>query len=89
MLRCSGASDKAQRLARYDTAAARVPGALNTPAPQTPLPQTASAAPRIAAPAHVRRVHKGFLSCIFGSTLRSAPQRTVAQFGIESVADGG
>jgi len=89
MLRCSGTSDKAQRLACYDTAVVRLPGALNAPAPQAPAPQTASAAPTVAAPAPVRRVRKGFLSGIFGGTATRAPQTTVAQFGIESIADGG
>jgi len=81
MLRCSGTSDKAQRLACYDTAVVRLPGALNAPAPQAPAPQTASAAPTVAAPAPVRRVRKGFLSGIFGGTATRAPQTTVAQFG--------
>jgi hypothetical protein len=84
MLRCSGTSDKAQRLACYDSAVVRVPGALNPPAPQ------ASAAPApVATPAPARRVRKGFLSGIFGSTPTRAPQTTPAQFGIESIADGG
>lgn len=89
MLRCSGASDKAQRLACYNSAVARVPGALNTPAPQAPAPQAAGAAPTVAAAPSVRRVRKGFLSGIFGSTPSRAPQTSVAQFGIESIADGG
>ena len=88
MLRCSGTSDKAQRLACYDSAVVRVPGALTAPAPAA-APQAASAAPMVAAPAPVRRVRKGFLSGIFGSTPSRAPQTTVAQFGIESIADGG
>lgn len=90
MLRCSGTTDKAQRLACYDAAVVRVPGALNPPQPVS-MPQ-ASAAPApaaAAAPAPVRRVRKGFLSGIFGSTPSRAPQTTVAQFGIETIADGG
>ncbi len=89
MLRCSGTSDKAQRLACYDSAVVRVPGALNPPAPQAPAPQAASAAPAAAAAPPVRRVRKGFLSGIFGSTPTRAPQTTAAQFGMESIADGG
>jgi len=89
MLRCSGTSDKAQRLACYDSAVVRVPGALNPPAPQAPAPQAAIAAPTVAATPPVRRVRKGFLSGIFGSTPTRAPQTTPAQFGIESIADGG
>ena len=89
MLRCSGTSDKAQRLAGYDSAVVRVPGALNPPAPQAPAPQAAIAAPTVAATPPVRRVRKGFLSGIFGSTPTRAPQTTPAQFGIESIADGG
>lgn len=89
MLRCSGTSNKAQRLACYDSGVVRVSGALNALVPQPPAPQAASAAPTVAAPAPVRRVRKGFLSGIFGSTPSRAPQTTVAQFGIESIADGG
>ena len=89
MLRCSGTSDKAQRLACYDSAVVRVPGVLNAPAPQAPGPQAASAAPTVSAAPPVRRVRKGFLSGIFGSTPTRAPQTTPAQFGIESIADGG
>jgi hypothetical protein len=85
MLRCSGTSDKVQRLACYDSAVVRVPGALNAPVPQA----SAAPPPVAAAPAPVRRVRKGFLSGIFGSTPTRAPQTTVAQFGIESIADGG
>src|SRR5450631_1536763 len=84
MLRCSGTSDKAQRLACYDSAVVRVPGALNAPAPQA-----GAAPPPVAAPAPVRRARKGFLSNIFGSTPSRAPQTMPAQFGIESIADGG
>jgi len=89
ILRCSGTSDKAQRLACYDSAVVRVPGALNPPAPQAPAPQAANVAPTVAAAPPMRRVRKGFLSGIFGSTPSRAPQTTVAQFGIESIADGG
>ena len=84
MLRCSGTGDKAQRLACYDSAVVRVPGALNAPAPQA-----SAAPPPVATPAPVRRARKGFLSNIFGSTPSRAPQTTPAQFGIESIADGG
>ena len=89
MLRCSGTGDKAQRLACYDSAVVRVPGALNASTPQVPAPQAASAAPMVVPPAPVRRARRGFLSNIFGSTPTRAPQTTPAQFGIESIADGG
>ncbi|MBA2589930.1 MAG: hypothetical protein H0U98_15050 [Alphaproteobacteria bacterium] len=90
MLRCSGTSDKAQRLACYDSAVVRVPGALNAPAPQVSTAPQAGAVPGpVAAPAPVRRVRRGFLSGIFGGTPSRAPQTTPAQFGIESIADGG
>jgi hypothetical protein len=85
VLRCSGTSDKAQRLACYDSAAVRVPGALRAPSP----PPVAAAA--AAAPAPVRRRHSsGFLDNIFGpGGPNRAPQTTVAQFGSESIANGG
>jgi hypothetical protein len=90
MLRCSGTGDKAQRLACYDSAVVRVPGALNALVPRAAAPQPAGAAPTlVATPAPERRVRKGFLSGIFGSTPTRAPQTTPAQFGIESIADGG
>ena len=44
MLRCSGIADRAQRLACYDSASARAPGALNDAAP-SPAPVMASAVP--------------------------------------------
>ena len=88
LLRCSGTAYKAQRLACYDAAEVHVPGALNPPAQQaSAAPAPALVAP--AAPAPMRRVRKGFLSGIFGSTSSRAPQTTVAQFGIETIADGG
>ncbi len=90
MLRCSGMSDKAQRLACYDSAAVRVPSALQAPA----SPVTA-AAPIVAAPAApgsaamARRRKEGFLGHLFGSRPTRAPQTTVAEFGSESIANGG
>jgi hypothetical protein len=94
MLRCSGTSDKAQRLACYDSAVVRVPGALNA-APPAPIPQ-ASAAPAAvasaaapAAPSAPRASRRGFFGSLFGTTPGRAPQTTPAQFGIETIADGG
>ena len=105
MLRCSGMGDKAQRLACYDSAVVRVPGALRgpsappvaiAPAPmQAPAPApvvTASAPPSPGVPAPVRHVRhsNGFLDKIFGSDgPNRTPQRTVAEFGSESIANGG
>ncbi|HEX4636153.1 MAG TPA: hypothetical protein VH189_08225 [Rhizomicrobium sp.] len=105
MLRCSGMGDKGQRLACYDSAAVRVPGALRAPAPNaaapsvTPIPPpipssvaTASAAASPDVPAPVRHIRRsnGFLDKLFGPDgPKRAPQRTVAEFGSESIANGG
>jgi hypothetical protein len=91
VLRCSGTSDKAQRLACYDSAAVRVPGALRAPSPP---PVAATAAPATttasAAPVMRRRPSSGFLDSIFGpGGPNRAPQTTAAQFGSESIANGG
>jgi hypothetical protein len=89
VLRCSGTSDKAQRLACYDSAAVRVPGALRTPPPvaATAAPATTNAS---AAPVMRRRPSSGFLDSIFGpGGPNRAPQTTVTQFGSESIANGG
>jgi hypothetical protein len=89
VLRCSGTSDKAQRLACYDSAAVRVPGALRAPSPPpvaaAPVTATASAAPVMR-----RRPSGGFLDSLLGSNgPNRAPQTTAAQFGSESIANGG
>jgi hypothetical protein len=92
MLRCSAISDRTQRLVCYDTAVARVPGALNNVAPPpaaTPPPFVASAVPP-PAPAVPRRRHTSFMDRLFGPEgPNRAPQTTVAQFGSESIANGG
>jgi len=98
VLRCSGVSDKGQRLACYDSAAVRVPGALRVPAAvsapaSVPSVATAAAAPVIAAssaaPARRHR-NEGFLSRLFGPDgPNRAPQTSVAEFGSESIANGG
>jgi hypothetical protein len=93
VLRCSGMSDKAQRLVCYDSAAVRVPGALRAPSPPTvappPVTATATAAPPAAA-VYRRRGSGGFLDNIFGpGGPNRAPQTTAAQFGSESIANGG
>jgi hypothetical protein len=90
MLRCSGMGDKAQRLVCYDSAVVRVPGALNAPpaSVNNAPPQVASAAP--APPAVHRRRNTGFIASLFGP---GGPNRdvqtTAAQFGSESIANGG
>jgi hypothetical protein len=89
MLRCSGIADRAQRLACYDSASARAPGALN--AAPSPAPVMASAVPP-PAPAVVPRKKRsnGFMDRLFGGGgPKRAPQITVAQFGSESIANGG
>jgi hypothetical protein len=93
VLRCSGMSDKAQRLVCYDSAMVRVPGVLHAPSPapsvvSAPVTTTASAAPPAAV---VRRQRSsGFIASLFGpGGPNRAPQTTVAQFGSESIANGG
>lgn len=88
MLRCSGIGDRAQRLTCYDTTVARVPGALNN---ASPPPAVASAVPPPAASVAPRRRHSSsFIDKLFGPDgPKRAPQTTVAEFGIESVATGG
>src|SRR5260221_13205069 len=78
VLRCSGTSDKAQRLACYDSAAVRVPGALRAPSPP-PVAVATAAAP---APVVRRRRSSGFLDSIFGpGGPNRAPQTSAGQFG--------
>jgi hypothetical protein len=91
VLRCSGMSDKAQRLACYDSAAVRVPGALHAPAPPPAAAAAPIAAPAVASAMPVRRHRNdGFLDRLFGPGGPSrAPQTTVAEFGSESIANGG
>jgi hypothetical protein len=96
VLRCSGVSDKAQRLACYDSALVRVPGALRAPAAPSPVAIAPASAPATAAasdvPPPVRHVRRGngFLDRLFGSDgPKRSPQRTAAEFGSESIANGG
>jgi hypothetical protein len=91
MLRCSGIADRAQRLACYDSASARVPGALNSAVPG-PAPVMASAVPPPAPALAPRRKRSSssFMDKLFGGGgPKRAPQTTVAQFGSESIANGG
>lgn len=92
MLRCSGMGDRGQRLTCYDTAAVRIPGALNNAAPPAMAnPATASAVPPPAAPVVPRRQRsRSFLDKMFGSDgPKRAVQTTVGEFGSESIANGG
>ena len=79
VLRCSGLGDKAQRLACYDSAVTGVPAALTA----VPAPVTA------AAPPPRRQRKQGFMDRVFGSRPTRAPQTTAAEFGSESIANGG
>jgi hypothetical protein len=79
----------------------RVPGALRPsvapPVAIAPMPApiyapvvTASAAPDVPAPVRHVKHSNGFLDKIFGGGgPNRAPQRTVAEFGSESIANGG
>jgi hypothetical protein len=94
MLRCSGISERAQRLACYDSAVMRVPGALNTMSSSAPAAAplvTASVVPPPAPAVTPRRKRgNGFMDRLFGAGgPKRAPQTSVAQFGSESIANGG
>jgi len=104
VLRCSGMNDKGQRLACYDSAAVRASGALRAPtaAPvpmMAPAPMTAPAIAPVTAvstasdvppPVRHRRQGNGFFEKLFGpGGPKRAPQKTVAEFGSESIANGG
>jgi hypothetical protein len=89
MLRCSGIADRAQRLVCYDSASARAPGALNSTPSTAPVMANAVPPP---APALAPRKKRGsgFMDRLFGSGgPKRAPQTTAAQFGSESIANGG
>jgi len=88
VLRCSGMSDTAQRLACYDSAAVRVSGALG--APVAPVISVAPAAAPVAiAPSPRKPKSGGFFSRILGLDNRRPPQTSVEQFGSESIVNGG
>jgi len=102
VLRCSAMNDKGQRLACYDSAAVRASGALRAPsaasvtmAAPVPAPMTApvtaiSSAPDIPPPVRHKRQGDGFFEKLFGpGGPKRKPQKTVAEFGSESVANGG
>ncbi len=92
MLRCSGIGDRSQRLACYDSAVVRAPDALR-PAPVQAAPyQAPMVAGSAAVPPPVRHSRRGngFFDRLFGpGGPKRAPQRTVAEFGSESIANGG
>ncbi len=88
--RCAQVGDKAQRLACYDSAAVRIPGALRAPPVATvPAPAMASSASDIPPPVRHTQRSNGFLDKLFGDGPKRAPQTTVAEFGSESIANGG
>ena len=95
LLRCSATGDKAQRLVCYDSAVVRIPGALHAPSAPIAAPVAAANGPTPPAPATApvvahRPRSSGFIAGLFGpdGPKRSA-QTTVAQFGSESIANGG
>lgn len=81
MQRCSTLSDRDKRLGCFDTTIARAPVTAPVDAASTP-PVMASAPPP-------RPRTGGFLAAIFGDGLSRDPQTTVAEFGSESIANGG
>ena len=90
MLRCSAISDRAQRLSCYDAGVARIPGAMNNAVPLASAPTVASAVPPPAPPVVPRRRHASFMDRLFGPEgPKRTPQTTAAQFGSESIANGG
>jgi hypothetical protein len=91
VLHCSGMSDKAQRLVCYDSAVVRVPGALKAPpAPINTAPPQLASAPAAPPPVVHRQRSSGFIASLFGPDgPNRAPQTTPAQFGSESIANGG
>jgi hypothetical protein len=90
VLRCADMSDKGQRLVCYDSAAVRVPGALRAPAASAaPTTSIVPSAATPAAPAPRKQQSGGFLSGLLGLGPKRAPQTNVAQFGSESIANGG
>jgi hypothetical protein len=95
MLRCSGLSDRNARLGCYDATISRAPGAMNQPAPPRAAapayaaPQAAYIPPPAAPVAARRRSELGMLENFLGSGPVRGPQTTVAQFGSESIANGG
>ena len=90
VLRCSDMSDKAQRLVCYDSAAVRVPGALRAPPVSAPAAEpVASTVPSPPPVAADRRRSSSFITRILGLESKRAPQTTPAQFGSESIANGG
>jgi hypothetical protein len=85
MLRCSGISDRTQRLACYDGAVGHASTALTA----APPPAVASAVPPPVPPITPHR-QRDFMDRLFGSAGPDrAPQNTVAEFGSESIANGG
>ena len=95
LLRCSATGDKAQRLVCYDSAVVRIPGALHAPSAPIAAPVTAANGPTPPMPATApvvahRPRSSGFMANLFGPDgPKRSPQTTVAQFGSESIANGG
>jgi hypothetical protein len=95
VMRCSGMGDKAQRLVCYDSAVVRVSGALRAPAAPPLLASAApvytpASAPAASPPVVHRQRSSGFIAGLFGPDgPNREPQTTVAQFGSESIANGG
>lgn len=95
MLRCSALPDRTARLGCYDATIARAPGAMNQATAARPAPQSYAApapayVPPPAAPVAARNRQPGVFDGILGAGGPArGPQTTVAQFGSESIANGG
>jgi hypothetical protein len=92
MQRCSTLSDRDRRLGCFDATMARAPGAAMQIRPVSALPgatgpEVSASLPPPAPPPAKRS--SGLIASIFGDGPARDPQTTVAQFGSESIANGG
>jgi hypothetical protein len=87
MQRCSMLSDRDKRLGCYDATISRAPAAIAAPRAAPPVAAMAAASPP-PQPVHRERT-SGFMAGLFGDGPARPPQTSVAQFGSESIANGG
>ena len=86
MQRCSTLGDRDKRLGCYDATIARTPVGM-TPTSSAGIPGPVIAGEPPAPPPRKRT--GGFMSAIFGDGATRDPQTTAAEFGSESIANGG